>query len=129
MEWTNNQVWRELGKIRALRAVKSAYIQGNFLHVTTRRLKHRLRTFGVNSIVIRIPIAWQDVSKPWWATDFAVAYKHVSSWPFGKHPRLNLSTVNGYRCVGENGPDYYAARKIGPHMTVIQQLAMLQTIY
>ena len=128
MDWTKDQVMHEIGRIRDLKGVKEAYMTSSELVVVTRNLNHRNSWFGLPSIEIRMPIVYVD------AVSFG--YKYANWFRLTGHPVLGgsasyrIRNVISYRvCVGiDNLIDYLRARSEGPLMTVVQQLAMLQTV-
>lgn len=128
-EWDNDETHRALRSIRALKGVAEAYVRNGSLYVTTRGLKHRLSLLPLARITILMPLV-PDIL--WNSRQYWYKYANSASLLFKPHPvighKIGTSRYDNM-CVGaENHRDYWHARKGGPLMAVVQQLAMLQTI-
>lgn len=122
--WEKGKVIDALPAIRRLKGVEEAFIRDDHLHVVTAKgLKHKEARLGLEQISMMLPI--KPYSGSW--------YKYITpdKWFFRKHPTLGKIGKKGHRevCIGAgNLRDYQIARTQGPLMTVIQHLAMFQTI-
>lgn len=131
--WTKEQVVDELPKIRRLKGVEAAYVEGECLYVRTApTLKHPALTALLPQLELYIPITEEALEGRYGykyrGTNRMVDHFWWETYPV-LHPVLELNDrYYQVPCVGDNMEDYAKARTQGPYMTVIQQLAMLQTI-
>lgn len=130
-EWTQQEVLNDLPKIRRLKGVAQAYLIGCTLYVRTQNLRHPKSFRKLAPLQIAIPVEYGEYS------DKGYKYVRSISTLLNRHPAFDGSNSHRrigkdyYRnpCVGDgNQRDYLLARQNGPLMTVIQQLAMLQTV-
>lgn len=126
-DWTKERVINDLPRIRRLKGVAHTEIRGASLIVKTKDLRHTMNWFmGLAPLKIAIPL--------YYGYGVSVAYKYANNRSefWNPHPVWRRGELSSgmwrAKCVGDNSDDYRSARGIGPHMAVIQQLAMLQTI-